>query len=79
MKNQTNQKDPNNRGQNGFEYISPEIYATWLGWRDSSHVPRPRDFTIANIVRIGKSPCELPPAVLTPNAHSELRVPSVQD
>lgn len=31
------------------------------------HVPRPRNFTIANKVCIGKSPCELPfLAVLTP-------------
>lgn len=34
--NQTNQKDPNNRGQNGFEYISPGLCSIWLGWRDSN-------------------------------------------
>ena len=34
--NQTNQKDPNNRGQIGFEYISPGLCSIWLGWRDSN-------------------------------------------
>ncbi len=29
--NQTNQKDPQNRGQNGFEYISPGLCSIWLG------------------------------------------------
>jgi hypothetical protein len=29
--NQTNQKDPHNRGQNGFEYISPGLCSIWLG------------------------------------------------
>lgn len=33
--NQTNQKDPHNRGQNGFEHISPGLCSIWLGWRDS--------------------------------------------
>ena len=28
--NQTNQKDPHNRGQNGFEYISPGLCSIWL-------------------------------------------------
>lgn len=28
--NQTNQKDPQNRGQNGFEYISPGLCSIWL-------------------------------------------------
>lgn len=32
--NQTNQKDPNNRGQNGFEYISPGLCSIWLGLVD---------------------------------------------
>ena len=39
--NQTNQKDPHNRGQNGFEYISPGLCSIWLGMRDSN--PRSRD------------------------------------
>lgn len=42
--NQTNQKDPQNRGQNGFEYISPGLCSIWLGWRDSNprmHGPKP--------------------------------------
>ncbi|KKW05123.1 MAG: hypothetical protein UY35_C0001G0014 [Candidatus Saccharibacteria bacterium GW2011_GWC2_48_9] len=30
--NQTNQKDPNNRGQNGFEYISPGLCSIWLNF-----------------------------------------------
>ena len=34
--NQTNQKDPNNRGQNGFESISPGLCSIWLGMRDSN-------------------------------------------
>ena len=34
--NQTNQKDPHNRGQNGFEHISPGLCSIWLGWRDSN-------------------------------------------
>ena len=42
--NQTNQKDPHNRGQNGFESISPGLCSIWLGWRDSN--PRPREFAI---------------------------------
>ena len=29
------------------------------------HVPRPRKFTIANIICIGIFPCKLPPAVFT--------------
>jgi hypothetical protein len=28
--NQTNQKDPHNRGQNGFESISPGLCSIWL-------------------------------------------------
>lgn len=28
--NQTNQKDPNNRGQIGFESISPGLCSIWL-------------------------------------------------
>ena len=42
--NQTNQKDPHNRGLNGFEYISPGLCSIWLGWRDSNprmHGPKP--------------------------------------
>ncbi len=39
--NQTNQNDPHNRGQNGFEYISPGLCSIWLGMRDSN--PRSRD------------------------------------
>ena len=34
--NQTNQNDPHNRGQNGFESISPELCSIWLGMRDSN-------------------------------------------
>lgn len=34
--NQTNQNDPHNRGQNGFESISPGLCSIWLGWRDSN-------------------------------------------
>ena len=34
--NQTNQKDPHNRGQNGFEHISPGLCSIWLGMRDSN-------------------------------------------
>lgn len=34
--------------------------ATGLG-----HVPRPRNFTIENIVFIGSFPCEVPQALLT--------------
>lgn len=34
--NQTNQKDPHNRGQNGFEYISPGLCSIWLGRWDSN-------------------------------------------
>ena len=34
--NQTNQKDPHNRGQNGFEHISPGLCSIWLGRRDSN-------------------------------------------
>lgn len=32
--NQTNQKDPHNRGQNGFEHISPGLCSIWLGLSD---------------------------------------------
>ena len=42
--NQTNQKDPNNRGQIGFESISPGLCSIWLGMRDSNprmHGPEP--------------------------------------
>ena len=39
--NQTNQKDPHSRGQNGFESISPGLCSIWLGMRDSH--PRSRD------------------------------------
>lgn len=28
--NQTNQNDPHNRGQNGFESISPGLCSIWL-------------------------------------------------
>ena len=41
---QTNQKDPHNRGQVGFEHISPGLCSIWLGWRDSNprmHGPKP--------------------------------------
>lgn len=34
--NQTNQKDPHNRGQNGFEYISPGLCSIWLELRDEN-------------------------------------------
>ena len=34
--NQTNQKDPQNRGQNGFEYISPGLCSIWLGLGDGN-------------------------------------------
>lgn len=34
--NQTNQKDPANGGQNGFEYVSPDLCSIWLGIRDSN-------------------------------------------
>ena len=33
---QTNQNDPLNGGQNGFEYISPGLCTSWLGRRDSN-------------------------------------------
>lgn len=42
--NQTNQNDPQNGGQNGFESISPGLCSIWLGWRDSNprmHGPKP--------------------------------------
>ena len=35
--------------------------------RGLGHVPQPRKFTIANTVCIGRFPCELPLAVLTPD------------
>ena len=34
--------------------------------RDSSHVPRPRNFMIEKLVFIRRFPCELPQATLTP-------------
>ena len=34
--NQTNQKDPDNRGQNGVRDISPDLCSIWLGRRDSN-------------------------------------------
>ena len=34
--NQTNQKDPTNGGQNGFEDILPDLCSIWLGRRDST-------------------------------------------
>ena len=39
--NQTNQKDPNNRGQIDVPNICPELCSIWLGMRDSN--PRSRD------------------------------------
>ena len=39
--NQTNQKDPHNRGQNGFEHISPGLCSIWLGQRGSLRTPLP--------------------------------------
>ena len=53
--NQTNQKDPNNRGQNGFEYISPELRSLWLGWRDSNpRMPAPK----AGALPLGDTPIQ---------------------
>lgn len=41
--NQTNQKDPANGGQNGFEHISPGLCSIWLGRRDSNpRIPGPK-------------------------------------
>ena len=34
--NQTNQKDPNDRGQNDSNDIFPELCSIWLGMRDSN-------------------------------------------
>ena len=34
--NQTNQNDPDNRGQNEIQIISPELCSIWLGMRDSN-------------------------------------------
>ena len=34
--NQTNQKDPDNRGQNGVDFLPDELCSIWLGWRDSN-------------------------------------------
>ena len=34
--NQTIKNDPNNRGQNEVESISPELSSIWLGMRDSN-------------------------------------------
>ena len=38
----------------------------WRVMRDSSHVPRPRNFMIEKLVFIRRFPCELPQATLTP-------------
>ena len=51
--NQTNQKDPHNRGQNGFEYISPALCSIWLGMRDSNpRMPGPEPGALP----LGESP-----------------------
>ena len=42
------------------------------------HVSRPRNFTIDSIAVIGRFPCEMPPALLTPSCHSEFRTPQAQ-
>ena len=34
--NQTNQKDPDNRGQNGVRDISPDLCSIWLGLGDGN-------------------------------------------
>lgn len=39
--NQTNQKDPNNRGQIGFESISPGLCSIWLGRSGKLRTPPP--------------------------------------
>ena len=41
--NQTNQKDPDNRGHNELENIDPELCSIWLGRRDSNpRMPGPK-------------------------------------
>ena len=41
--NQTIKNDPNNRGQNEVESISPELSSIWLGRRDSNpRMPGPK-------------------------------------
>ena len=55
--NQTNQKDPHNRGQNGFEHISPGLCSIWLGMRDSNpRMPGPEPGALP----LGESPLGLP-------------------
>ena len=41
--NQTNQKDPDNRGQNELDNVAPELCSIWLGRRDSNpRMPGPK-------------------------------------
>ena len=53
--NQTSQKDPNNRGQIGFESISPGLCSIWLGRRDSNpRMSAPK----ADALPLGDAPLE---------------------
>lgn len=45
------------------------------GMEGFGHVPRPRNFTIESRAFIGKFPCGLPQAILTPSCHSGIRIP----
>ena len=50
--NQTNQNDPHNRGQNGFESISPGLCSIWLNFTTklepiSSEMPEPQPGRLA--------------------------------
>jgi hypothetical protein len=36
------------------------IYFSWLGWRDSTYLRQARNFSIGNLVAVGRLPCELP-------------------
>jgi hypothetical protein len=54
------------------------IIIPWLGWRDSTYLRQARKFAIASTACIGTFPCVQPPAVLTPNAHSGVRIPNTQ-
>src|SRR5690554_4052163 len=44
-------------------------------WRDSTHLRRARNFVFENVVFKRRFPCELPQAILTPNAGTRIGVP----
>ena len=54
--NQTNQKDPDNRGQNGADFLPGELCTIWLGMRDSNpRMPGPEPGALP----LGQSPVQI--------------------